>query len=129
MRIIDHRSEATEPWREGVRTRMIVSAAAGSSQLCQFEQWCAPGTGAPTHHHAVEEVLSILAGTAQVWVGDEQRRLVVGQSVLVPAGHRHGFSNVGDVELHVRATLAAPVFEAAYDDGSETPRRWLPASG
>jgi hypothetical protein len=28
--------------------------------------------------------------------------------------------------LHIMSTLAAPVFEAAYDDKRETPRRWLP---
>ncbi len=29
--------------------------------------------------------------------------------------------------LHILSTLAAPVFEAAYDDKRETPRRWLPS--
>ena len=28
--------------------------------------------------------------------------------------------------MHIELTLAAPVFEAAYDDKRETPRRWLP---
>ena len=38
----------------------------GSVQFCLFEQWCTPGHGAPTHLHAVEEVLTVLAGTAQI---------------------------------------------------------------
>jgi hypothetical protein len=47
--------------------------------------------------------------------------------VVVPAGHKHGFSNSGARTLHIHSTLAAPVFEAAYDEKRETPRRWLPA--
>jgi hypothetical protein len=55
--IIDHANQKTEEWRGGVMTRMLVSAVSGAFQLCQFEQWCEPGKGAPTHLHAVEEVL------------------------------------------------------------------------
>ena len=46
---------------------------------------------------------------------------------MVPAGRKHGFSNTGSGVLHIRSTLASPVFEAAYDDKRETPRRWLPS--
>jgi mannose-6-phosphate isomerase-like protein (cupin superfamily) len=46
--------------------------------------------------------------------------------VIVPAGRKHGFSNTGSTVLHIESTLAPPVFEAAYDDKREAPRRWLP---
>jgi quercetin dioxygenase-like cupin family protein len=123
MPFIDHISQADEIWRPGVRTRLRVAAATGAAQLCQFEQWCDPGCGAPTHIHAVEEILTVLAGEADVWIGDEVRRLSAGQSALVPAGQRHGFTNTGAGVLHVIATLAAPIFEAAFENG-QTPRRW-----
>ena len=58
MRIIAHADQSQEFWRPEVMTRMIASAANGSAQLCLFEQWCEPGAGAPTHHHAVEELLT-----------------------------------------------------------------------
>jgi mannose-6-phosphate isomerase-like protein (cupin superfamily) len=126
MRIVDHDRQEQEEWRPGVITRMRASALTGTTQLCIFEQWCDPGCGAPTHLHAVEEVLTVLAGQAEVWVGDERATLNVGQSVIVPAGHRHGFRNPGGTTLHVEATLAASMFEAAFDDLRETGRRWLP---
>jgi hypothetical protein len=44
----------------------------------------------------------------------------------VPAGRKHGFANSGRSVLRIQSTLAEPVFEAAYDDERETPRRWLP---
>jgi mannose-6-phosphate isomerase-like protein (cupin superfamily) len=94
--------------------------------LCIFEQWCNSGCGAPTHLHAVEEVLTVLAGCAEVWVGAERTTVTAGQSVIVPAGHRHGFRSIAEMTLHVEAMLAAPMFEAAFDDLRETGRRWLP---
>ena len=126
MMTFDHNTQPQDEWRVGVMTRMRVSAVNGSTQLCVFEQWCDPGMGAPTHLHAVEEVLCVISGEAEVWLESERKRLTAGQSLLVPAGRKHGFTNVGTGTLHVLATLASPVFEAAYDDQRETPRRWLP---
>jgi quercetin dioxygenase-like cupin family protein len=126
MRIVDLEREPRDEWRPGVLTRMRVSAANGGAQLCLFEQWCDPGHGAPTHLHAVEEVLHVLDGAADVWAGDTHATLKSGQLAIIPAGVKHGFSNIGSGTLHIQSTPAAPVFEAAYDDKRETPRRWLP---
>ena len=128
MQVIDLNRQPREEWRSGVLTRMRTSAVNGAGQLCIFEQWCDTGHGAPTHLHAVEEVLHVLDGQAEVWIGDDRATLGSGQLVIVPAGRKHGFSNTGTGVLHIQSTLAAPVFEAAYDDKRETPRRWLPSA-
>jgi mannose-6-phosphate isomerase-like protein (cupin superfamily) len=126
MQVIDLNRQPREEWRQGVLTRMRTSAVNGAGQLCIFEQWCEIGHGAPTHLHAVEEVLHVLDGQAEVWIGESRATLTSGQLVIVPAGRKHGFSNTGTSVLHIQSTLASPVFEAAYDDKRETPRRWLP---
>lgn len=126
MQVIDHGRQAEENWRPGVVTRMLVSARTGSVQLCLFQQWCEPGKGAPTHLHAVEEVLTVLDGRAEIWIDDERALLAAGQSVVVPAGRRHGFVNAGDKTLHVEAILASSTFEASFDNPQEVSRRWLP---
>ena len=126
MQVIDHARQAQEEWRPGVTTRMRASAVSGAKQLCVFEQWCAPGKGAPTHLHAVEEVITVLEGQAEFWIADQEETLTSGQSMIVPAGVKHGFRNAGAGTLHVLATLAAPIFEAAFDDAREVSRRWLP---
>jgi mannose-6-phosphate isomerase-like protein (cupin superfamily) len=110
MQIIGHAEQERERWRPGVLTRMRVSAQTGAPQLCVFEQWCDPGCGAPAHLHTVEEVLTVLAGRAEVWIGEDRVTMTAGQSVIVPAGHRHGFRNTGETTLHMEATLAAPMF-------------------
>lgn len=118
-----------EVWRDGVETRMYASAATGARQLTVFEQWCAPGHGAPSHVHVVEELLRIVAGEADVWVGDEHAHVVAGASILIPAGARHGFRNTGDNTLQVLAILAEPIFEARYLESERDVRRWSPPNG
>lgn len=128
MTVVDHASQPKDEWRPGVLTRMIASAGNGTAQIAVFEQWCDPGLGAPAHLHAVEEILTVLEGEALVWVDEERRQLTAGQSAVIPAGRKHGFHNTGTGTLRVQAILASPVFEAAYDDARETPRRWLPSA-
>ena len=124
--LIDPSTIPLEEWRPGVKTRMVTSARNGATALCIFEQWVDPGAGAPTHSHTVEEVLTVRAGEAEMWI--EARRITVtaGQVLLVPAGRKHGFRNTGAGTLHVQATLAAPIFEASFDDQKEVSRRWVP---
>lgn len=126
MEVFDHDTQPLEEWRDGVMTLMRVSALVKAHQLCIFEQFCQPGLGAPIHIHAVEEVLEVMEGTAEICLRDERRIVKPNQSVLIPAGARHGFKNIGTGILKVRATLAAPVFEASYDNRDELSRRYSP---
>ena len=89
---------------------MLVSARNGATQLCIFEQWVAPGTGAPTHSHPVEEVLTVREGEAEMWIGEQRLTVTAGQSLIVPAGRKHGFRNSGAATLHLHAVLASPSF-------------------
>lgn len=129
MKIIDHNNQPREEWREGVTTLMRISAQTGAMQLTIFEQWCAPGLGAPTHRHSVEEVLSVIDGHAEIWTEDERADFSAGQSVVIPAGQRHGFRNSGQKVLHMQFTLAAPIFEGVYDGRDEPVRRWMADHG
>jgi quercetin dioxygenase-like cupin family protein len=127
MKVSDPTSIPPEHWRPGVETRMVVSAKNGAAQLCVFEQWVAPGAGAPTHTHPVEEVLSVREGEAEMWIDDERTIVTSGQSLIVPAGRPHGFRNSGSAVLHIHAVLASPVFEAAMEGATELTRRWTSA--
>jgi mannose-6-phosphate isomerase-like protein (cupin superfamily) len=103
---------------------MLVSASNGAAQLCIFEQWIAPGAGAPTHSHPVEEVLTVREGEAEMWMDDARVTVSAGQSLIVPANRLHGFRNSGTVTLHIHAVLAAPVFESTMEGATEPVRRW-----
>ena len=127
MQIIEPRDTPPEQWRPGAETRMRVSAVNGATQLCIFEQWIAPGAGAPTHSHPVEEVLTVLEGEAEMWMDDLRAIVSAGQSLIVPAGRNHGFRNSVTVTLHLHAVLASPVFEATPEGAVELVRRWIAA--
>lgn len=127
MIVVDVRDMLPEQWRLGVETRMLVSASNGAVQLCIFEQWIAPGAGAPTHSHPVEEVLTVREGEAEMWMDGARVIVSAGQSLIVPAQRQHGFRNSGTVTLHIHAVLASPIFEATMEGGTESVRRW--ASG
>jgi quercetin dioxygenase-like cupin family protein len=128
MKVNDPQDRPLEQWRPGVQTRMLVSAGNGATQLCMFEQWIAPGTGAPTHTHPVEEVLTVREGEAEMWLDDARVIVCAGQSLIVPAGRQHGFRNSGTTTLHLHAVLASPVFEATMEGTTETVRRWEAAA-
>lgn len=125
MKICDPANCPVEQWRPGVETRMLFSAKGGAAQLCIFEQWVAPGTGAPTHSHPVEEVLTVREGEAEMWIGAEHVTVAAGQSLLIPAGRPHGFRNSGKATLHLHAVLASAIFEAMPEGGTEPVRRWV----
>lgn len=129
MQIIDHSLQSTEEWRPGVLTRMQVSAVTDAAALCIFEQWVAPGAGTRSHTHPVEEVLTVLEGQAELWLGDERKTVSTGQSVIVPAGSWHGFRNSGSATLHMQAILAAPTFEASFKEQPEVMTHWTNAKG
>jgi quercetin dioxygenase-like cupin family protein len=128
MQISDPGDRPPEQWREGVQTRMVISAQSGATQLCVFEQWVAPGTGAPTHSHPVEELLTVREGEAEMWLGEARMLVRAGQSLIVPAGRLHGFRNAGAGTLHIHAILASSIFEATPEGASEPIRRWTAAS-
>ena len=122
MQVIAHHNNGREVWRPGVETRMLVSAGNGTAQLCMFEQWVAPGAGAPTHSHPVEEILTVLQGEAEMWIDEARMAVSAGQSLIVPAGRKHGFSNSGATTLHLHAVLASAVF--VMEGATGTTRRW-----
>jgi mannose-6-phosphate isomerase-like protein (cupin superfamily) len=124
MKAIAHGDNRLEVWRPGVETRMLISASNGATQLCLFEQWVAPGAGAPTHHHPVEEILTVCEGEAEMWIETGRLTMSAGQSLVIPTGRSHGFRNIGSSTLHIRAILASPIFEAVPEGTTEVTRRW-----
>jgi quercetin dioxygenase-like cupin family protein len=89
------------------------------------------GGGVPTHFHPTqEERFAIEEGRVRFRVG--RRRLVAGpgDEIVVPAGTKHWFRNVGDGQARFRAELrpgadAVGFFEetsAAAQEGLYTPR-------
>jgi mannose-6-phosphate isomerase-like protein (cupin superfamily) len=86
-----------------------------------MEQWCIPGAGAPTHtHFEVEEVIAVLAGVADVWIGGVTERVAAGGTIVLPPESWHGFRNVGAVDLHTLAVFASARPAVSYENDPGT---------
>ena len=107
MSIVEHQTQAWNERRAGSRIQMIVDPTDGVAGLALLNQECAPGVGAPSHTHEFEEILTIVSGAAEVWVGDRRQVIGPGTSVFVPTGAVHGFICVGDAQLRLQGVIAA----------------------
>jgi quercetin dioxygenase-like cupin family protein len=88
----------------------LVDATDGSTQLYLGQQWLQPGERVLDHTHPCEEVLHFLSGNASVRLGESFYPVSAGDSVHIPAGVLHGFTNSGETELHLLVIFPAPVF-------------------
>ena len=83
----------TLPSREiapGVKIRIIV----GQEMMLGFID-LAEGTAVATHQHPHEQAGHVLAGTIEMWVGDERRLLGPGDAYAIPGNIPHGARPVG----------------------------------
>lgn len=58
-----------------------------------------------THPHR-EEIIYVISGTAEQWVGKEKKILKAGDTAFIPKGEVHGTYNVGDDTLVFLAILS-----------------------
>ena len=69
------------------------------------------GTGAEAYaHESDEECLIVLAGSLDLWVGDEQYRLEVGDAIRYSSRMPHRNQNPGPGPAHVLFVLTPPSF-------------------
>ena len=68
-----------------------------------------PGTGAPLHTHNCVEHVTLLAGAAEVRIGDEITELALHDTTYVEAGIPHLFRNIGETPMTILW-----VYDSAY---------------
>jgi mannose-6-phosphate isomerase-like protein (cupin superfamily) len=59
-------------------------------------------------------MLTIVAGTAEVWIDDAREVVGPGTTVFVRTGAIHGFVNIGDEPLKLQAVIAATDLHATF---------------
>jgi quercetin dioxygenase-like cupin family protein len=114
MSIIVHEGQAWRENRAGSRIQLLADPTASVSGLALVNQICQPGVGAPSHFHEFEEIITVVDGSAEVWVDGERRIVGPGTSVFIGAGTVHGFRNIGDGTLSIQAAIASVELRATY---------------
>jgi len=71
-----------------------------------------PGMGHAFHRHpAMEEIIYVIAGTAEQWVDRDMKILTAGQCAHIPKDMVHGTYNIGETTLTVLAILSPAKFD------------------
>lgn len=85
----------------------VTPANAGSTDLYLCRATFPPGEAHLFHYHpGREEIIFVLEGQAEQWVGEEKRLLRPGEMALIPAGLPHMTFNPGPDTLRFIAILS-----------------------
>ena len=99
---------ATQTWEDGPHPLYEIEHQ--GQRLAFFH----PGVGAPSHTHEFEEILTIVEGTAEVWLDNARQVVGPGTTIFVRTGAIHGFLNVGSGPLKLQAVIAATELRATF---------------
>lgn len=88
----------------------------GARQLTVIDVTLVPGEGHNFHKHPdQEEVIFVVAGIIEQWVGEEQRLLQPGDAVYIDPGVVHASFNVSSSPAHLLAILSLCVGAIGYE--------------
>lgn len=108
------REEETLDW--GTLFRMSGPQKTGAEKLVVIEVNLLPGTGHDFHKHPQqEEVIYVIEGEIEQWVGKEKRILRSGESAFIPADGVHASFNMGTKIAKVLAILSPSIGEEGYE--------------
>ena len=112
MPIINRDAAAIEEGYPGVPRAVLVDANHGSKSLWIGHLEVVPGATITTHIHPdTEEAMTIVEGELEAVLGDETIVLGPGDTVLAPAGVKHGFVNRSGSNAALLAMFPKTVFE------------------
>jgi quercetin dioxygenase-like cupin family protein len=100
----------------GVDRWAIVDGTQGADSLSVGDLTLAAGSTAATHIHPTEEAMVILEGELEAVLGDEIITVKEGQTVLAPAGVRHGFTNRSGADARIMAIFPTAHIERTLVD-------------
>ena len=88
----------------------------GAKDIVTLDVMLLPGMGHNFHKHPQqEEVIYVLEGKVEQWVGLEKQILGPGDAAFIPADKVHASFNVGDSNAKVLAILGPAVGETGYE--------------
>ena len=112
MPIIRLADAPTEEGYPGVDRAVLIDASQGSLSLYIGHLTIGPGARVATHIHPdTEEGMVILEGSLDAILGDEVVALGPGDTVLAPAGVKHGFVNRSGATATLLAAFPKTHFE------------------
>ena len=110
--IISQADATTEVGYPGVERAVLVDATQGALSLYISHLEIGPGGRVTTHIHPdSEEAMVIVEGSLEAILGDQVVTLGEGDTVLAPAGVKHGFENRSGATARLLAIFPKTQFE------------------
>jgi quercetin dioxygenase-like cupin family protein len=103
--------DPTARWRSGAVLGSGAGAKAAGASLLEVD----PGCRLPRHTDSAEEVIVVIAGEADITVGEDRTTAAAGEMALVPECVPHEVRNAGDGVLRFAAVYAAPDVVTTYE--------------
>jgi quercetin dioxygenase-like cupin family protein len=98
-------------WRSATGHGPSSGAGSSGSSVIELE----PGHRLPAHTDSAEETVVVLAGVAEVRVGDETEQVPAGGLAVVPKDRLHEVRNAGSETLRFAAVYAEPDVVTTYE--------------
>ncbi len=112
MPILYRADAKTEEGYPGITRTILVDASHGAQSLWVAHLEIEPGARVTTHIHPdTEEVMVIVEGELEAVLGDEVVTLGPGDTVLAPAGVKHGFVNRSGAKAVLLASFPKTSFQ------------------
>jgi quercetin dioxygenase-like cupin family protein len=111
MPIVHLEDAHTEEFGTGRTYQTLVGDEAGSTPVRVGIQTSPPGYSTGTHSHPYMEVVTIIEGTGEAWIGEEGKATAVGpgSTIVAPPNAPHGFRNTGQTPMRSYGVHASPV--------------------
>ena len=117
MPILYQTDTKTEEGYPGIPRTILVDASHGAKSLWVGHLEIAPGAQVTTHMHPdTEEAMVIVEGQLEALLGDEVVNLGPGDTVLAPAGVKHGFINRSGAKAALLASFPKTSFQRVAAD-------------
>jgi quercetin dioxygenase-like cupin family protein len=104
----------TFPAEDGLDVAFPIHSATGTAACSVVWMEIAPGGKVAEHTDSAEELLYVVRGEVEAWVGDETGTLRAGELALVPAMVPHSLRNHGPEEARVLGFFAGSTNVATF---------------
>ena len=118
MPIIDVNDVAKQPFPGGATYQTVVGDDQGTTPIRLGLQISEPGYSTGTHKPPYMEVITVIEGVGEAWVGSEDDLTPIGpgSTIVAPADTAHGFRNTGQTPMRSFGVHASPTRITFRDD-------------
>ena len=116
MTIIDRKQAPAKNSFPGIDRWTHVDGEMGAQSLSVMDLHMSAESTVPTHTHPTEEAMVVLEGQLEAIIGDEVVTVQQGQTILAPAGVRHGLTNRSGAAARIMAIFPTATVERTFVD-------------